>query len=257
MDREADTGGILGQTMDVLARAGREVALYVLFLGLVGGIGGLLGLVDIDGEIFSARLAGGEWSTTDYADATTAMLAGLFGIAHAILYVIASYWLLRRMLPGIGRQLAEGSSFVAYLLMSILAFLGMMLGFVLLIIPGLIVLVRWSAANGMLLSRGCGITESLGESWDATKGHGFSVFLAGLVLSIAIAILTAIVAAPFALFLTQSAVLEAGSMSLATGIAVALQSFGDAFGNSVMLALSIAVFHLVSPADEGVAEVFE
>ena len=258
MDREANVGGILSQTFETLGAAAKAVALYIIVLGVFSGIGGFLGLVMANGDFFSASWMDGEWQVApDYADGAGAAFIGLYSIASVVLYVVASYLLLRQYLIGVGRPIAPGSRFWVFLLMSILALIGMTIGFMLLIVPGLILLCRWAAANGMAISRGAGITESLSESWEATSGRGLSIFLAGLVLVIALGVLSSMVAAPIGAILMQPGMTEFGNLSLTAGLLVAVQSFTETLSNAVMLALSIAVFHLVSPSDEGMAEVFE
>ena len=44
MEREANVGGILGQTADLVGSAGRAILIYVLVLGLFSGLGGLFGM---------------------------------------------------------------------------------------------------------------------------------------------------------------------------------------------------------------------
>ena len=137
--------------------------------------------------------------------------------------------------------------------MSILAMIGVMIGFVFLVIPGIVVLVRWSAANGFVLTGEHGITGSLGASWEATDGHGLSIFGAGLVVWIALAVLSSVV-----LGVAFAGVGSGGgTFSPLLGLATAISGFTEAFGNAVSFAFSIAVFHLVAPADTSVAEVFE
>ena len=64
--------------------------------------------------------------------------------------------------------------------LSVLASLGIGLGFFLLIIPGLIVSVWWSVAAPVLVTENRGVTESLGRSKDLTEGYRWPIF--GLVV---------------------------------------------------------------------------
>lgn len=249
MEREADVSGILGQTVDVASGAGRAVLAYVLVLGVFSGLGGLLGVVSLDRNVFTARIAEGGLDTE-----TAGLLSALFELASLVLFVIASYWLLTRMMAAVGRPMRGGARFWSFVGMSILAAIGLMIGFVLLIIPGIILLVRWSAANGFVLTGEHSITGSLGASWEATDGRGLSIFLAGLVLWIAIALLGGVVGG-IALGAGMSG---AGGMSAPLlALAVALGEIVSAFGNALSFAFSIAVFHLLAPSDTSVAEVFE
>lgn len=250
MDREADVSGILSETVDVVSGAGRAVLIYVLILGLSSGIGGLFGLVSMEDNLFSAQWMGGAFDTQ-----TAGLFQVLFGLWNTVLLVIASYFLLVQMMGALGRSMSAGARFWSFVGMSILAAIGVAIGFVLLIVPGLIVMVRWSAANGYLLSGEHSITDSLGASWEATKGHGWAIFGAGLVLWIGLAVLNSVITG--VVIGTGIAAGEGSTFSPVFAVAVALSSFVESFGNAVNFAFSMAVFHLIAPADTSVADVFE
>jgi hypothetical protein len=82
---------------------------------------------------------------------------------------------------------------------SILAGLGIALGFVLLIVPGLILLTLWSLLVPVIVLEGTPAMQSFGRSRELVRGYGMSVFgvivLAFLVL-LAVTIVVAIVFAP-------------------------------------------------------------
>ena len=249
MDREADVSGILSQTVEVIGAAGRAVLIYVVVLGLFNGIGGFAGLADMEGNFFSARLTDGVLDTQ-----TLGIASALYQLAGLILFLVAGYLLLRQMLAQIGRPPRGGAGFVSFLLMSILAMLGLMIGFVLLIIPALILLVRWSAANGFLLSGEKGITEALGASWEATGGRGWSIFGAGAVLWIGLAVLSSIVVGMVA---GAGWAGSADGFSLLFALTRTASGLVESCSNAASFAFSIAVFHLVTPADTSVADVFD
>ncbi|MBD58723.1 MAG: hypothetical protein CL808_01190 [Citromicrobium sp.] len=248
MEREADVSGILSQTIDVLGAAGRAVVIYVLVLGVLNGLGGLFGLASLDDNFFTARISDGM-----FQPATAGLYSSLFELGALVVFVIASYLLLTQMMAAMGRPMRAGSRFWSFVGMSILALIGTMIGFVLLIIPGIILMVRWSAANGFVLTGEHGITGSLGASWEATDGHGGSIFGAGLLLWIGLAVLSSVVLGVAMAGWGGTG----GSFSPLFGVAMTISGFTEAFGNAVSFAFSIAVFHLVAPADTSVADVFE
>ena len=250
MDREADVSGILSQTVDVIGGAGRAVLIYVLILGIFSGIGGLFGLVSMEDNLFSARWIGGGIDTQ-----TAGLFQGLFALGNMVLFVIASYFLLVQMLHALGRSMSAGARFWSFVGMSILAGIGVGIGFMLLFIPGIIVMVRWSAANGYLLSGEHSITDSLGASWEATKGHGWSIFGAGLLLWIGLTVLNSVILG--VVMGTGIATGGGGLFSPMFALGVTLSSFVETFGNALNFAFSMAVFHLVAPADTSVADAFE
>lgn len=247
MEREADVSGILSQTVDVIGAAGRAVLIYVVVLGLFNGIGGLAGLAEMDDNIFSVGIRSGVLNAE-----TLGLAATLYQLLGLVLYVVAAFFLLRQMLEQIGRP-ARGGNLLSYVAMSVLAMIGLMIGFVLLVIPGLILLVRWSAANGFLLSGDKGITGALGASWEATDGRGLSIFGAGLVLWIGLAVLSSIVVG----IVAATGFTASGGFSPLFGVAMTVSGLIEAFNNAASFAFSIAVFHLVAPADTSVADVFE
>ena len=248
MEREADVSGILSQTVEVIGAAGRAVLIYVLVLGLFNGIGGLAGLAQMDDNVFSVGIRSGVLNAEAFGLAAT-----LYQLLGLVLYVVAAFFLLRQMLVQIGRP-ARGGNLLSYVAMSILAMIGLMIGFVLLVIPALILLVRWSAANGYLLSGDKGITGALGASWEATAPRGWSIFGAGLVLWIGLAVLSSIVTG---IVVGTGLTGSADGLSPLFALAMTLSGLIQAFTNAASFAFSVAVFHLVAPAHTSVADVFE
>jgi uncharacterized membrane protein len=70
--------------------------------------------------------------------------------------------------------------FFPLVLLGILLGLGVMLGFILLIIPGLILAVRWAVAAPALVIEGLGPTTAMGRSAELSKGSRWPIF--GLLL---------------------------------------------------------------------------
>jgi hypothetical protein len=63
------------------------------------------------------------------------------------------------------------------LLVEVLTFAAIGLGFLLLIIPGLYLLSRLALAPIIAVDQDVGITEALNKSWDMTKDHAWIVFI--------------------------------------------------------------------------------
>lgn len=78
------------------------------------------------------------------------------------------------------------------LLVGILAGVGIVIGFVLIIIPGLILVTIWSVAAPVVVIETPGPTRALGRSRELVKGNGWEVFGVILTLYIVVAILTVI-----------------------------------------------------------------
>lgn len=73
-----------------------------------------------------------------------------------------------------GRFLLKG--FLAYVLYMLM----LVVGLILLIVPGIIVLVRFGMYQNAIVDRDMGIIESLRYSWNLTKGNGMNLFVIAL-----------------------------------------------------------------------------
>ena len=236
MQRNKDVGGFLGQTFDTIGANIREIVIYILVVGGANALGLILGFVD---ETDSFSSFGFDF------EVTTAMGigAGLFQLGVAVVTVVASYFLLQSVLANSGRLRDRGTRIWAYIGMSILAFLGMAVGFVFLIVPGIIIAVRWAASSGFLIGARQGITESLGSSWNATRGHSWPIFFAGLILGIGLIIVAGVLV---------GGVTFTGIAPLIAFVASAF----DAMSNALFLVFGLSVYMLVHDDSEHTAEVF-
>ena len=80
---------------------------------------------------------------------------------------------------------------------SLLAGLGIFVGFILLIVPGLILLTWWCLLVPSIVLEGKGATEALGRSRELVKGHAWTVFGVVIITSILSGIAAAILGAVF------------------------------------------------------------
>lgn len=92
------------------------------------------------------------------------------------------YWLTRTLLADLGYGLSERPRGFAFVGLSMVTGLGIVLGFVLLIAPGLILLARWSVSLPWLLSGDEGVFESMRRSWDQTADHVLPVVAVFLII---------------------------------------------------------------------------
>lgn len=60
--------------------------------------------------------------------------------------------------------------------LTILAFIGCMIGFILLVVPGIILALMWCVAGPALVDEGLGVIESFGRSRYLTKGARWKIF---------------------------------------------------------------------------------
>ena len=85
---------------------------------------------------------------------------------------------------------------LAILWISILTFLALLLGLILLVIPAFLVFVRMSFASTVLVVEGKKGSKALGRSWRLASGHFWRLFGALLLASLVAAIVSAILTIP-------------------------------------------------------------
>ncbi|TAJ21655.1 MAG: hypothetical protein EPO68_04355 [Planctomycetota bacterium] len=95
--------------------------------------------------------------------------------------------LARGQAPAFGEIFAGGPLW-AYLGLTLLMGLALIFGFLLLIVPGVILALGWSAAQYLVADRRMGVIESLGASWRATNGHKVSILLLALLCFVALCV---------------------------------------------------------------------
>lgn len=124
-------------------------------------------------------------------------------LANIVIF-IAGYFLYEHLLrkEGLMSESRTGRSFGAYLGVSILAGLATIVGLVLLIVPGLIFMARWSIATGIVVAEGRSVTAAMRASWVATRASqwtivllyvtvGLVIFVPSMVLGIGVEFFTA------------------------------------------------------------------
>jgi hypothetical protein len=160
--RSLKIGTIIDKTLGVLELNVRPVLLFIA------------GLTLANGAI--------TYFTRDMTRATDALVLAIAAFAIGI---VASYLLLSAAVrrTGLGSRTAD-DTFLPYCLMSILTILGILGGLILLILPGLVIMARWMLAGTLVIARGDGAKQSLGESWERTRGAEFSILVALLALVI-------------------------------------------------------------------------
>ncbi|HEV2866589.1 MAG TPA: glycerophosphoryl diester phosphodiesterase membrane domain-containing protein [Allosphingosinicella sp.] len=96
-------------------------------------------------------------------------------------YLVAQYWLTAAALDQLDLRSASRPRFLAFFLVGIVTSLGILVGLVLLIVPGLVLMVRWWTAVPTVIASDIGVYAAIDESWRATEG-GFWPILAFFLL---------------------------------------------------------------------------
>lgn len=142
-------------------------ALGLLRAALSEAHGDLPGVI-VAGVLLMVLSVGPEWYLKD--EAAIVMIGSLAGF-------VAQYWLTRRALDRHG--LRHGRGVVAlYFGMCLVSGLGIVLGLVLLILPGLWLAARWIAAGPALFCEEVGAIDALGRSASLTKGRVAPIMIA-------------------------------------------------------------------------------
>ncbi len=164
--------------------------------------------------------------------------SGLTQIAFSLGSIVGSYLLTEAMLKRSGLFQYDGSRrFFPYIGQGILVGLGVGLGLILLIVPGVILAVRWMLAAPMLVSGGRAV-ESIEQSWRLTRGYGGRIFLAGLPMGLVLLIIV----------IVSIAMAGAGTVAAGGGEAIAslmVQNLAAELFSVLSVALAVAVYGLI------------
>lgn len=236
MQREKNFSGFFGSAFDIVGANLAAIVIYTLVVGGINGTGMALGLIDVNDNIGGFNVGATFEQGQDIASV-------LFTLAGAAVAVVGAFFLLAQYLRSEGRLTSTETRVWAYIGMVLLSGIGYIFGFLLLVIPGIILLVRWSASSGYLIGQREGIIDSLKASWDATRGYSWPIFFAGLVLGIMVSIVVGI-------FVAASAYI--GNAVIFGFIA----SLADAASNAIYYAFGIGVYRLVNDVSAETAEVF-
>jgi hypothetical protein len=140
---------------------------------------------------------------------------------------------------------------LAFVGLAIVIGLGTGLGFVFLIIPGLICMARWAAAPAYLIAEGQGVFEAAGKSWEDLRGNTTPVVLAILA---GVIIFYLMVAGATALAVsTETLLVEEASPGLVT---VVLMQFASHLATVLSVGLGVWIFARVRGPSKELAGVF-
>lgn len=160
-NRDATATGLIGAGLGVMQRQWR-VLLVMAMINI---------LMQTGQKFVDANQIGG---------ATGAIVAN---IALVVLGFVTIFALFRLILSYEGLVGSDTPiRFFTFLGTSIVVGLAEGVGLVLLLIPGIMIMLRWLLAPTFVLARGMGVGESLNASRDATAGHRWSI-LGALVLT--------------------------------------------------------------------------
>jgi len=243
-----DFGRVVQRTFRVIGQNFGLFALSaILLVSAPSFIGTMLGLKSrLAGEYFSAGVIGGA-------------IVAAFG--SLLLQSLVVHTVVERMngrAVGFGDALGVAARFALPLLgLGIVQGLGVLIGLLLLIVPGLILSVMWSVSTPCLIVEKRGIFASLQRSRDLTRGHRWSIvgiFLVYFVLSMILGIVVGVLGAAAGF---GGAMAFSGTVSAAVTPVVVISTFLSSLVNAaqyVLLAAGAAsIYYELRTTKEGVA----
>jgi uncharacterized membrane protein len=172
--------------------------------------------------------------------------AGLgYGLAGMLLFLatlFGQYLLWEAMLRNSGFAGGLGRHrYLAFVGLSLVVLLGTMLGYLLLVIPGLVFSARWTIAPALLVRSDLGVIESMRRSWNAISGNSTPVVLVMLAGGLVI-LLVAVVIGGTSVFVGDEAVIAnplpvvvgqlVGQFQVVLGVAMGLFLYGKLHDHS-------------------------
>jgi hypothetical protein len=145
--------------------------------------------------------------------------------------VFFSYALLKIAVDRTGlNSRGDRDIFLSYFGLTILYGLAVALGLVLLVLPAVFLIARWSLAQTLVVGRGEGVMKAFGESWERTSGNDFPIIVAVLLFFFV----------PMAITITAQLMFPKGAL---LGIVVA-QAF-TSIGSLMSLAMGVALYGMI------------
>lgn len=227
VDERFQIGRVVQQTLNLCKdNFGVFALLTVIFSCVPDAIFALIGLgMDIDPEDTAAVIRGVPGESLVTGLLTIPLSIGLIQAAHAAWN--GTKLTLSQSLEGAGRL------FPGMFGMSFLIGLGVILGLILLVVPGVFLALVWSVAGPLKVLEGRAATEAMSRSADLTKNNRWAilgVYLIYTLICIAAAVVIAIPAV-IVTFLTGGAaapLFDVVAVPIMTGVAIALFAVGSA-----------------------------
>lgn len=161
--RDLKVGAIFEELLDVIER---NAVTALIFIAVIAAINGAIAYFGVNYNSMTQELG-------------KQFIAFLIGVVGGFLLLIA---MLKQA------KFIEGNvddAFLPFVGLSIVTTIGVILGFIAIIFPGLYLMARWSLAQPLLLSKRMGVFEAIGGSWERTAGSEFSIILVVIIMMVA------------------------------------------------------------------------
>lgn len=157
--------------------------------------------------------------------------------------LVAQYALIRTALDRLGLRDETGRNGLgAFWGVNILSGIGILLGYVLLVIPGIFLSARWSMSSAVLLAEDQSVSGALGESWALTRPNLWPILAVLLVIFVPAGLVGGGI---FALLIDV--------LPLLSSLILYVLMF-SAFVSSWLL--SVALYSLLRPGQDHLSEIF-
>lgn len=199
LERKRDLGRILDDAFALyranwrtLLTVSTAVVVPVLLLVYGVGFGWLTGG-------YNDVASGEEVRLSDVAPALSGVLAQLLVVTPLVtamtVHVVRASAAGERLSPGAAIR-AGLDDFSALLPALVLMFAGLVLGFMALVVPGVILAVRWAVVAQVVVIEGRHGTQALGRSFELTRGFGWPTFFVVLTLAVLAGVVSAVLQIP-------------------------------------------------------------
>lgn len=238
-------GGALRQTFDIVKRhGGRLLALTLVLYALPSAALALLPKMGLGPDVAALQAAAAAGERMPASSGLTLVGYGLITVAvvflGSLLATAAVVWVahegLYRRTASFGSAAGRGFRVLpANLAMIVILSLAVMVGFLLLVIPGVMLLLRWSVAIPALVVERTGVLGSLGRSRDLTQGHRWAILGFLLVLALIDFVVFGLIG--FGGGLLAATLAGSGAAPLVQVVTVAVNAMLSAFNGAATAAL--------------------
>lgn len=131
--------------------------------------------------VLAVALIGAIYAALDFAEARNSLTA-----ISLVVSVYGQRHFVERLLADRIPMSAHHNRYGAILLSCLLGGFGILVGFVLFVVPGLFLLAAWSASTPFIMVEDMGAVAALGASWRATAGSRLAIMLVFVVYGVAL-----------------------------------------------------------------------
>ncbi|MFL0356885.1 glycerophosphoryl diester phosphodiesterase membrane domain-containing protein [Erythrobacter sp. GH1-10] len=238
MNREATLSNLLSQTFAEIGANTQLIGIYLAVTIPLSAVGYFFQGGDTTISGFDFGFGVGENLLALGA------LAVVVVLAVVIAAIVLQFWLYAGM---VRRTTAlDLNRFWPWIGIYILTMLGILFGLVFLIVPGVILAIRWLIALPLVIEGRLPAMDTFGASWEMTRGRSWSIFGAGLILLIIKMVIGGI--------LGGSTLLFGGTASIGAAVVSAIS---EAISTIIFAAFAVGAYRLLRDDAGELAEVFE